>query len=143
MATPTVDLRRVSVLQEIVVRAGNTGAPDARKVLKDKYEGDRVYPDVVGLSTIFREGASLDELARAAHFPHPKISWSVVGRLIAELGADGYEPVLFVIPTAVLADHHTLAVARGGVVEQSLSDAAANALIRAMRVEDNPYKAQP
>ncbi len=145
MATPTVDLGRVSVLQEIVLRGGNVKAPGARALLQGKYEPDRAYTDVIGLSTVFREGASLDELARTARFPHPRISWSVVGRLIAQLTAAGYEPVLFVTPTALMPDHHTLAVARAGsgVPEQALPDAAADALIQAMHVEDNPYQAQP
>lgn len=145
MATSTVDLGRVSVLQEILVRAGNVKAPGARTTLQARYEPDRVFPNVVGLSTVFREGASLDDLARAAQFPHPRISWSVVGRIIEELRLVGYELVLFVTPTALLTDHHTLAVARAGtgVVEQSLPDAAADALIRALHVDDNPYRAQP
>lgn len=145
MATPTVDLGRVSVLQEIVVRAGNVKASGARVILQARYERDDAYPDVVGLSTVFREGASLDELAHAAQFPHPRISWSVVGRLIAELTAAGYEPFLYVTPTSDLADHHTLAVARvgTGIVEQALPAVAADALIRAMDVDDNPYHAQP
>lgn len=145
MATATVDLARVSVLQEIVVRAGNARASGARAVLQARYERDDAYLDVVGLSTVFREGASLDQLARAAQFPHPRISWSVVGRLIAELTAVGYEPVLFITPTPDLGDHHTLAVASigAGVVEMTLPDAAANALIRAMDVDDNPYHARP
>jgi hypothetical protein len=143
MASPTVDLRRVSVLQEIVVRGGNAKAPNARATLQGKYERDDDYPDVIGLSTVFREGASLDQLARAAQFPHSRISWSVIGRLIAELGAVGCEPVLFMTPTPDLPDHHTLAVAVGGIVEPSLSDMAADALIRAMQVDDNPYQAQP
>lgn len=69
----------------------------------------------------------------------------MVGRLIAQLGAEGYEPVLFVTPTAHMPDHHTLAVARAGssVAEQTLPDAAADALIRAMDVVDDPYQAQP
>lgn len=143
MPTPTVDLGRVSILQEIVVRAGNVKAQGARTTLQARYESDRVYADVVGLSTVFREGASLDELARTAQFPHPRISWSVVGRIIEELRLVGYEIVLYITPTTLLADHHTLAIARAGVVEQSLSNAAADALILALQVDDNPYQAQP
>lgn len=143
MATTIVDLGRVSVLQEIVVRAGNVKAQGARATLQARYEPDRLYPDVVGLSTVFREGASLDELTRTAQFPHPRISWSVVGRVIEALRLVGYEMVLYITPTALLADHHTLAVARSGVVEQSLPDAAADALIQALQVDDNPYHAQP
>lgn len=69
----------------------------------------------------------------------------MIGRLIAELSAEGYEPVLFVTPMALMPDHHTLAVTRAGisVAEQALPDAAADALIRAMAVDDNPYQAQP
>ena len=52
MATPTVDLRRASVLQEIVVRGGNVRAQGARATLQGKYERDDDYPDVIGLSTV-------------------------------------------------------------------------------------------
>lgn len=52
MATPTVDLGRVSVLQEIIVRGGNVKAPGARAILQGKYEPDRAYTDVFGLSAV-------------------------------------------------------------------------------------------
>ena len=143
MSTPRVDLSRVSVLAEIVVRAGNVEAKAARETLQKAYDLDPDYPDAIGISTVFREGASLDELAREAAFPHKKISFSVVGYLVAELAAAGYELVLYVTPDPQLRNHHTLAVGIGGVVEQVLSDAAANALIRALHVIDNPYRGKP
>lgn len=45
MATSTVNLGRVSVLQEIVVRAGNVKASGARAILQARYEHDDAYPE--------------------------------------------------------------------------------------------------
>jgi len=143
MATPTVPLDAINPLMEIVVRAGNAKAPHARQTFQQAYEDlDPQYPDAVGMSTLFRVGATLDELAREGAYPHKKISFSVVGALMSELDAVGYDLVLFVTPTPKLPDHHSLAVSLNGVVEQRLSDVAADALLRALMVIDNPYKPQ-
>lgn len=142
MPTATVDLRRVSALAEIVVRGGDIAHPAAREGLKVQYARANVhYPDVrAGLSCLFRPGASLDELAREGSFRNPKLSVAIVQHLIAELAAAGRELVLYVTPVASYPDHHTLVVARGGVLEVALRDEALNALIRAMTVVDNPYR---
>ncbi len=141
MATPKADLTTVAVLTEILVRAGDASAPSARQTLQKAYEDlDLAYPDAVGISTLFRQGATLDELAREGAFPHRKISFSVIGKIVAELATVGYELVLFITPTPKLPDHHSLAVAVTGSVQPKLSDAAANALIRALTVVDNPYQ---
>jgi hypothetical protein len=141
MSIPTVDLSQASILAEIVVRAGNAKAPGARQKMQEAYEReDPAYLDAIGLSTIFRLGATLDELASEGHFPHAKISYSIIGRIIRELGAAGYTPVLQITPTNQLPDHHTLAVAQGNNIQPKLSDAAADALIRALDVFDNPYR---
>jgi hypothetical protein len=47
--------------------------------------------------------------------------------------------VLYVTPVAGYPDHHTLVVARVGVLELTLRDDALDALIRAMTVVDNPW----
>jgi hypothetical protein len=94
----------------------------------------------MGISTLFREGATLDELAHEGAFPHKKISFSVIGRLVQELGFAGYELILYITPTPRLPDHHSLAVAVAGVVQQTLADSAADALILALTVVDNPYQ---
>lgn len=144
MVTPRVDLSTVNQLIEIVVRAGDVHAPDARKSLQDAYARRDVvkYPDAPGISTLFRPGATLDELALEGSFPHRRISFSVIGKIIAELAAAGFELVLFVTPAPEfgLPDHHSLAVAQSGTVADILSDAAADALIRALIVIDNPYR---
>jgi hypothetical protein len=59
---------------------------------------------------------------------------------LAELSVARYEIVLFVTPSRRLPDHHTLAVAVGGTTLPTLPDAAADALIRALIVVDNPYR---
>lgn len=109
--TPMVDLSRISVLAEIILRAGDASDQSARKSMQDAYtRPDPDYPGLVGLSTLFRPGASLDELARAgAHvFRHRKLSYSIVARIQQELGKTGYEPILYRTPNAQLTDHHTL-----------------------------------
>ena len=99
------------------------------------------YPDVrAGLSCLFRPGASLDALAREGSFRNPKLSVTIVQRLVAELAAVGRELVLYVTPVAGYPDHHTLAVARDGALEVALRDEALDALIRSMTVVDNPYR---
>ena len=144
MATPTVDLRQVSLLTEIVVRAGNARQPDARHILRKAYLAvDAAYPDTIGVSTLFRPGATLDELAQEGSFPNAKLSYSIVGRIIDELTAVGYEPVLYVTPTAAMPDHHSLAIRQGGQVLPQLPDNAGDALLRALDVVDNPYRNRP
>jgi hypothetical protein len=144
MATTCRDLTTINPLVEIIVRAGNAAAPHARQTFQQAYvDIDLAYPDTVGISTLFREGATLDELAREGAFPHRKISFSVVGKIIEELGAIGFELVLYITPTPRLPDHHSLAVAVGGIVQPTLSDIATDALLRALTVVDNPYQQRP
>jgi len=145
MATPIVDLSQLNPLMEIIVRAGNAAAPNARLTLQEAYEDDDpAYPDAVGISTLFRAGATLDELAREGSFPHKKISFSVIGKMMNALASVGYDLVLFVTPAPNLGlpDHHSLAVSRNGMLQASLTDAAADALLRALIVVDNPYRRQ-
>ena len=97
------------------MRAGNAQQSDARQILQRAYTAvDATYPDTIGISTLFRPGATLDELAREGSFRNAKISYSLVGRIITELSAVGYELVLYVTPTPALPDHHALAVAQSG-----------------------------
>ncbi len=143
MATPSVDLSAINPLAEIIIRGGDASAPNARRVMKGAYiRVDPSYPDAVGLSSLFRPGATLDELAREGSFPHQKLSFSVVGKIMQELAIAGFGLVLFVTPTAQFPDHHSLAVAKNGAVQQTLTDEAADALIQAMTVVDNPYMQQ-
>lgn len=142
MPTPTVDLRQVSGLSEIVVRGGDMAHPAARSGLKAQYARPNVhYPDVgAGLSCLFRPGASLAELAREGAYRNPKLSVALVQRLIGELATVGCELVLYITPVAGYLDHHTLVVARSGAIEVTLRDEALDALIRAMTIVDNPYQ---
>lgn len=143
LPTPTIDLSHVSMLSEIVVRMGNAKDSQARMSMQRAYvRPDPNYPGIAGLSTLFHPGASLDDLARAASqvLNHRKLSWSIVQHLMGELAQVSYELVLYITPNADLPDHHTLAVAIAGVVQPILADAAAEALIRALDVADNPYQ---
>ncbi len=141
MPTPVVDLVSINPLIEIVIRAGDTSVGSARLTLQQAYLAqDPNYPDTIGFSTLFRQGATLDELAREGAFPHRKISFSVIGKIREELQQSGYEVVLFVTPTPKYPDHHALAVSSNTSVEMTLSNAAADAIIRALTVVDNPYR---
>jgi hypothetical protein len=141
MPTPVVDLKALSPLMEIVLRAGDVSIAGARGSLQTAYaKRDPSYPDAVGLSVLFRRGATLDELAREGLFPHRKLSFSFIGPLIQALAVVGYEPILYVTPTPDLPDHHSLAVGRSEQAHPTLTDAAADALIRASTVVDNPYR---
>jgi hypothetical protein len=141
MPTPVIDLKALSPLMEIVLRAGDVSIAGARGSLQTAYaKRDPAYPDAVGLSVLFRRGATLDELAREGLFPHRKLSFSLIGPLLQALAIVGYEPILYVTPTPDLPDHHSLAVGRNRVPDHILADAAADALIRASTVVDNPYR---
>jgi len=144
--TPIVDLAAINPLTEIVLRGGDTKHPNARATLQRTYTAiDSRYPDAIGISTLFRVGATLDELMREGRFRHPKVGYARVERIMSELAAAGYQLVLFVTPDPAqgLPDHHSLAVAIAGVVQPTLSDAAADALLHALTVRDNPYQSKP
>ncbi len=68
MPKPTaiqVDLSAINQLTEIVIRAGDLKAPQAGQHLMQRYEpDDRYEPMIYGLSTVFRQGVSLNQLAR-------------------------------------------------------------------------------
>ena len=138
---PTIDLTQVSILAEIIIRAGNVADPQNRAHIKAAYEPDERYDNqVIGLSVVFRVGATLDELASTASFPNRKLGYTSIGVLSRELATIGCAPVLFVTPTGRFPDHHTLAFRRGAIIEASLADDILSALIRSMLVVDNPYQ---
>lgn len=123
------------------MRAGDVSVAGARGSLQSAYtKRDPTYPDALGLSVLLRQGATLDEVAREGLFPHRKLSFSFIGPLVQTLAVVGYEPILYVTPTPDLPDHHSLAVGRNRVPDSILADAAADALIRASTVVDNPYR---
>lgn len=140
--TPQVNLQAINQLAELILRSGDLSLPSAKDTLMNAYEPDEEYPDVVGISTLFRDGATLDDLAREGAFPHRKISYSVVAKVVAELHVEGYELVLWITPTDDLPDHHTLAIRQNGTVAQELPESAAQALTRAFLSVDNPYRRQ-
>lgn len=138
---PTVDLTQVSILTEIIIRAGNVADPQNRAHTKAAYEpDDRFENQVIGLSVVFRQGATLDELASTASFPNRKIGYTSIGVLTRELAAIGCTPVLFITPTGRFPDHHTLAFRRGGILEVSLAEDTLDASIRSVLVVDNPHQ---
>ena len=143
--TPSVDLTAVSTLSELVLRGGDFAHATSRQSIKAQYaRANAHYPDVhAGLSCLFRPGASLDELAREGAYRNPKLSVAIVQRLVAELGRVGHQPRLYVTPVQGYPDHHTLAIVRNTVVQLTLADDAIDALIPAMTIVDNPYRAAP
>lgn len=102
---------------------------------------NRSYPDLsVGLSCLFRPGASIDDLAREGSYPNARLSVTIVQRLQDELAAIGYELALYITPVPRFPDHHTLVVKHSGVIEATLRDEVLDALIRAMITLSNPYR---
>ncbi len=149
MAIQTVDLSRISPLVEIILRAGDAHDPRTRERMRAAYNTPlTLFPGAVGLSCLFRPGASLDDLAREGAYPNPMLSYATIDRLQSELSHVGYTLVLFITPTRQFPDHHTLAVAKqmspasgqAGIIEVSLTDAPLDALIRALTVVRNPYQ---
>ncbi|HLY29419.1 MAG TPA: hypothetical protein VKQ36_00195, partial [Ktedonobacterales bacterium] len=88
-----------------------------------------------------------DDLAREGSFRHAKLGHALVRQLIQALAQVGYDLILFVTPhpelPIPLPDHHSLAVARNGQVEPKLADVAADALLHALTMMDNPYQTKP
>jgi hypothetical protein len=141
MTVPTVDLSTIDPRSEVILRGGNVAVPGARLALQRAYlRADPAYGNLLGISVLFRAGATIDELAREGMFPHPKISIAVVTDILRELNQVSLGLSLYITPTQDLPDHHTLCVTQGGVSQDSLSDVAGAALIRAMRVIDNTYQ---
>lgn len=142
MPTPTVDLSQVSLLTELVLRGGDVHDPRAREILREQYiRVNQKYPDLsVGLSCLFRPGASFDDLAQEGTYPNARLSVTVIQRLVDELREIGCELALYVTPVPRFPDHHTLVVKRLGGVETILRDEVLDALIRAMITVSNPYR---
>ena len=145
LPTPLVDLSVVAALSELVLRGGDFAHPASRQIIQAQYaRANAHYPDVrAGLSCLFRPGASLDELAREGAYRNPKLSVAIVQRLVSELGRARYQLRLYVTPIQGYPDHHTLVVVRNGITRLTLTDDALDALIRAMTIVDNPYRAAP
>ncbi|HEX6543270.1 MAG TPA: hypothetical protein VF040_16055 [Ktedonobacterales bacterium] len=138
---PRVDLSQVSLLAEIVLRGGNIIDPRAQAIAREHYqEPNEHYQLEVGLSCLFRPGATLDELAREGTYPNSRLSVAIVQRLVDELAVIGCTPVLYVTPAPVAPDHHTLVFLRGGMLEAALQDDMLQALVRASTVVPNPYR---
>jgi hypothetical protein len=142
VTTPRIDLGHVSLLAEIVLRGGDIHDPRARQVLQEQYARvNQRYPDLtVGLSCLFRPGASLDDLAREGSYPNGSLSIAVIQRLIDELTAIGYALALYVTPVPQYPSHHTLVITHMGIVEPTLRDEVLDALARAMTTVKNPYR---
>lgn len=147
MVTPTLDLTIINLHSQIIVRGGDTAVSGALRILRNAYQRDPDYPDVVGISVLFRAGADVEELARTNPLPNARLSHATVGHIMAELALVGCALMLYVTPQPMLGlpDHHTVAVARladGTRVEPPAPDEPLVALTRAMVVSDNHYRKQ-
>jgi hypothetical protein len=132
-AAPQVNLQQIDQYSEIIIRAGNLRVANAAQHLMQRYEIDQQYnPPIYGLSTVFRQGARVSKLAKAAAYPN--------NALVRELAIVKHELILYITPDPRLPDHHTLAVAQNGAPQQTLLLHVADALIKAFIVVDNPYK---
>jgi hypothetical protein len=140
-AAPQVNLQQIDQYSEIIIRAGNLHVANAAQHLIERYEIDQQYnPPIYGLSTVFRQGARVTELANAAAYPNKSLSVSIINALVRELAVVKHKLILYITPDPRLPDHHTLAVAQNGVPQQTLLPHVADALIKAFIVVDNPYK---
>lgn len=139
---PHVDLATISPLTELIIRGGDLTHSNAPQFLMNGYTQYHNSPGVYGLSVVFHQGYTLDQLAKAATFPNGSISYSVIARIRAELAAlgMGYDMVLWKTHSNTYADHHTLGITRNGQIETQLERIVANALINAFSVVPNPYK---
>lgn len=142
---PRVDLTTPGIQGDLIVRAGDVTTPPARAIMQRAYTRgfrDNSGAQLPGVSVLFRPGATFDELAREGQFLNARLSYGPVATIRGALAAAGYELVLYVTPSVDLPDHHTLAVARTGVIQPQLPDAAFDALRHALRVADNAYRRQ-
>ncbi|HEY7342590.1 MAG TPA: hypothetical protein VH591_17075 [Ktedonobacterales bacterium] len=145
MLTPRVDLTQVNLLSQLVLRAGNIRDPRAQQVAREQYQrANTNYTDLkVGLSCLFRPGASFDDLAREGFFPNTRLSAATIQHLVSELAAIGCEPALYTTPVIPrYPNHHTLVFFRGGMLELTLQDDVLQALVRAMTIVANPHQQQ-
>lgn len=145
MPTQQVDLTRVDLLSQLVLRAGNMSDPRAQQATRDQYRRPNTsYTDLkVGLSCLFRPGASFNDLAREGFFPNARLSATTIQQLANELATIGCEPALYVTPVMPrYPNHHTLIFFRGGMLELTLQDDVLQALVRAMTILSNPHQQQ-
>lgn len=145
MPTPKLDLTRINLLSQIVLRAGNISDPRAQQATRDQYQRPNTsYTDLkVGLSCLFRPGASFDDLAREGFFPNARLSAATIQQLASELAIIGCEPALYATPVIPrYPNHHTLVFFRGGMLELTLQDDMLQALVRAMTIVRNPHQQQ-
>ncbi|HEX5159621.1 MAG TPA: hypothetical protein VFW17_20595 [Ktedonobacterales bacterium] len=142
MPTSQVDLTSVSLRSELVLRGGNLTDARAQESARAQYLlSNNHYHDVhVGLSCLFRPGASFDDLAQEGAYRNATLSVTVVQHLMDELAVIGCAPVLYVTPTLQYPDHHTLVFLRAGVLEVALAQDVVEALARAMMVVKNPHQ---
>lgn len=125
-----------AVVLELVLRAG----VPLEATLVIAYGPDPDYAGVYGLSVVFHPGYTVDQLAQVGHFRHGQISYGMVRQLRDALTHAGYTMLLIHTPTAALPDHHTLAIAQGGTLVQTLPSDAAQALGAAFTTIKNPHR---
>lgn len=142
MPTPRVDVSQVSLHAEIVLRGGDLHDPRAQATAQQQYaRPNDHYADLqVGLSCLFRPGASFEELTREGSYRNTYVSVTVIEQLRTELALIGCEPVLYITPVPQYPDHHTLVFVRADVLELTLEQDVLDALVRAMMKVKNPHK---
>lgn len=151
-----LDLTRVGLLAEIIVRGGDLKdrSNDQHAILRDNYRQVGQEYSVHGLSVFVSSDPAHPKtyqmLADANRVFNKRLSISVIGAVKNSLAAAGYGMTLYVTPYPNLPDHHDLVVctidAAGTPTSadlDDLEDAAADALIAAiLHVEKNPTPAQ-
>jgi hypothetical protein len=113
-----------------VVRGGTASADNLKKAAK-------LHPEVgvYGISVQYHPGATIEELARAGQFPHPKISVTAAEVLIGAGQAAGYEIAL--VDTPGPGYHHDIQV------PEPMPDDLAQALASVFTQQPNPAQVKP
>ena len=144
MATLLVDLSTLDPTTEIILRSGDVSVATAPQTLQTNYIGtDATYPDAIGVSVVLKVGADIDTLTTRNPFPHRKVSYTSISHILAELVSTGYGMALYITPDLPrYPDHHSLAVTLANIVQPTLADDAAAALVRAFKqnIIQNPHQ---
>lgn len=121
---------------EWVVRAGVAGAQS----LINGYAEHRRVPGLFGFSVQYAPGMTVEALALAGQFPHPRISYATEDALFAALQPLGYTMRLAKSPG--VGYHHTFAVLYDatGAMLHVLPQDAADALSATFRHRQNPHR---
>jgi hypothetical protein len=91
-------------------------------------------PGIIGFSVQYQPGQTIEQLARAAQFPHALISVTTLERLMAAGASVGYN--ISIVKSPGRGFHHTV------IVPAPLPEVLAQALSEAFEQGPNPFRVQ-